>query len=203
VASKSLDAGQVYLVGSCRTFVKILKILKMETTWKVDTMHSEVGFKVRHMMISNVSGSFGSFDAHATTAGDDFTTAQFSFNADINSINTGVADRDGHLKSADFFDAESHPALTFTSTGITKINDETLEIAGHLQIKGHTHPVVLKADFAGIAVDPYGQTKAGMTLSGSIKRSEFGLTWSAITEAGNIVVSDDIKLAAELQFIKQ
>jgi polyisoprenoid-binding protein YceI len=203
VASKSLDAGQVYLVGSSRTFVKILKILKMETTWKVDTMHSEVGFKVRHMMISNVSGSFGSFDAHATTAGDDFTTAQFSFNADINSINTGVADRDGHLKSADFFDAESHPALTFTSTGITKINDETLEIAGHLQIKGHTHPVVLKADFAGIAVDPYGQTKAGMTLSGSIKRSEFGLTWSAITEAGNIVVSDDIKLAAELQFIKQ
>jgi polyisoprenoid-binding protein YceI len=203
VASKSLDAGQVYLVGSSRTFVKILKILKMETTWKVDTMHSEVGFKVRHMMISNVSGSFGSFDAHATTAGDDFTTAQFSFNADINSINTGVADRDGHLKSADFFDAESHPALTFTSTGITKINDETIEIAGHLQIKGHTHPVVLKADFAGIAVDPYGQTKAGMTLSGSIKRSEFGLTWSAITEAGNIVVSDDIKLAAELQFIKQ
>ena len=203
MASKSLDAGQVYLVGSSRTFVKILKILKMETTWKVDTMHSEVGFKVRHMMISNVSGSFGSFDAHATTAGDDFTTAQFSFNADINSINTGVADRDGHLKSADFFDAESHPALTFTSTGITKINDETIEIAGHLQIKGHTHPVVLKADFAGIAVDPYGQTKAGMTLSGSIKRSEFGLTWSAITEAGNIVVSDDIKLAAELQFIKQ
>jgi polyisoprenoid-binding protein YceI len=175
----------------------------METTWKVDTMHSEVGFKVRHMMISNVSGSFGSFDAHATTAGDDFTTAQFSFNADINSINTGVADRDGHLKSADFFDAESHPALTFTSTGITKINDETLEIAGHLQIKGQTHPVVLKAEFAGIAVDPYGQTKAGMTLSGSIKRSEFGLTWSAVTEAGNIVVSDDIKLAAELQFIKQ
>jgi polyisoprenoid-binding protein YceI len=203
VASKTLDAGQVYLMGQSRTFVKILKILKMETNWKVDTMHSEVGFKVRHMMISNVSGSFGSFDAHATTAGDDFTTAQLSFNADINSINTGVADRDGHLKSADFFDAESHPALTFTSTGITKINDETLEIAGHLQIKGQTHPVVLKAEFAGIALDPYGQTKAGMTLSGSIKRSEFGLTWSAVTEAGNIVVSDDIKLAAELQFIKQ
>ena len=203
MASKSLDAGQVYLVGQSRTFVKILKTLKMETNWKVDTMHSEVGFKVRHMMISNVGGSFGSFDAHATTAGDDFTTAQLSFNADINSINTGVADRDGHLKSADFFDAESHPALTFTSTGITKINNETLEIAGHLQIKGQTHPVVLKAEFAGIAVDPYGQTKAGMTLSGSIKRSEFGLTWSAVTEAGNIVVSDDIKLGAELQFIKQ
>jgi polyisoprenoid-binding protein YceI len=175
----------------------------METTWKVDTMHSEVGFKVRHMMISNVSGSFGTFDANVATEGDDFTTAQFSFNADIASINTGVADRDGHLKSADFFDADNHPSLTFTSTSVKKISDDTLEIAGNMEIKGHTQPVVLKADYAGIAVDPYGQTKAGMTLSGSIKRSEFGLTWSAVTEAGNIVVSDDIKLAAELQFVKQ
>ena len=175
----------------------------METNWKVDSMHSEVGFKVRHMMISNVSGSFGAFDATAATIGDDFSTAKFSFNAQIDSINTGVADRDGHLKSADFFDAENHPALRFSSTAVTKINDETLEIAGNLEIKGQVKPVVLKAEFAGIAVDPYGQTKAGMTLSGSIKRSEFGLTWSAVTEAGHIVVSDDIKLAAELQFIKQ
>ena len=175
----------------------------METNWKVDSMHSEVGFKVRHMMISNVSGSFAAFDATATTNGDDFSTANFSFDAQIASINTGVADRDGHLKSADFFDAENHPTLRFSSTGVTKIDDETLEIAGNLEIKGQTKPVVLKAEFAGIAVDPYGQTKAGMTLSGSIKRSEFGLTWSAVTEAGHIVVSDDIKLAAELQFIKQ
>jgi polyisoprenoid-binding protein YceI len=175
----------------------------METNWKVDSMHSEVGFKVRHMMISNVSGSFGAFDATAATNGDDFSTAKFSFDAQIDSINTGVADRDGHLKSADFFDAENHPALRFNSTAVTKINDETLEIAGNLEIKGQVKPVVLKAEFAGIAVDPYGQTKAGMTLSGSIKRSEFGLTWSAVTEAGHIVVNDDIKLAAELQFIKQ
>lgn len=175
----------------------------METIWKVDSMHSEVGFKVRHMMISNVSGSFGAFDATAATNGDDFSTAKFSFDAQIDSINTGVSDRDGHLKSADFFDAENHPALRFSSTGVTKIDDETLEIAGNLEIKGQVKPVVLKAEFAGIAVDPYGQTKAGMTLSGSIKRSEFGLTWSAVTEAGHIVVSDDIKLAAELQFIKQ
>lgn len=175
----------------------------MKTNWKVDSMHSEVGFKVRHMMISNVSGSFGAFDATAATIGDDFSTAKFSFDAQIDSINTGVADRDGHLKSADFFDAENHPALRFNSTAVTKINDETLEIAGNLEIKGQVKPVVLKAEFAGIAVDPYGQTKAGMTLSGSIKRSEFGLTWSAVTEAGHIVVSDDIKLAAELQFIKQ
>jgi polyisoprenoid-binding protein YceI len=175
----------------------------MKTNWKVDTMHSEVGFKVRHMMISNVSGSFRSFDAHATTEGDDFATAQFSFNADIASINTGVADRDGHLKSADFFDAESHPSLTFSSTGIKQISSDTLEIAGNIQIKGESKPVVLKAEYAGIAIDPYGQTKAGMTLTGSIKRSDFGLTWSAVTEAGHVVVGDEIRLSAELQFIKQ
>ena len=174
----------------------------METNWKVDSMHSEVGFKVRHMMISNVSGSFGSFDATAQTNGDDFSAAKFDFSAAIDSINTGVADRDGHLKSADFFDAENHPALKFTSTDVKKVSDDALEIAGNLEIKGTVKPVVFKAEFAGIAVDPYGQTKAGMTLSGSIKRSEFGLTWSAVTEAGHIVVADDIKLGAELQFIK-
>lgn len=175
----------------------------MDTNWKVDSMHSEVGFKVRHMMISNVSGSFGSFDAHVVTDGDDFSAAKFDFSAAIDSINTGVADRDGHLKSGDFFDAENHPALKFTSTDVKKVADDALEIAGNLEIRGTVKPVVLKAEFAGIAVDPYGQTKAGMTVSGSIKRSEFGLTWSAVTEAGNIVVGDDIKLNAELQFIKQ
>ena len=174
----------------------------METNWKVDSMHSEVGFKVRHMMISNVSGSFGSFDATAQTNGDDFSAAKFDFSAAIDSINTGVADRDGHLKSADFFDAENHPALKFTSTDVKKVSDDALEIAGNLEIKGTVKPVVFKAEFAGIAVDPYGQTKAGMTLSGSIKRSEFGLTWSAVTEAGHIVVADEVKLGAELQFIK-
>ncbi len=175
----------------------------METNWKVDSMHSEVGFKVRHMMISNVSGSFGSFDATAQTNGDDFSAAKFDFSAAIDSINTGVADRDGHLKSADFFDAENHPALKFTSTDVKKVSDDALEISGNLEIKGTVKPVVFKAEFAGIAVDPYGQTKAGMTLSGSIKRSEFGLTWSAVTEAGHIVVADEIKLGAEFQFIKQ
>jgi polyisoprenoid-binding protein YceI len=93
--------------------------------------------------------------------------------------------------------------LKFTSTDVKKVADDALEISGHLEIKGTVKPVVLKAEFAGIAVDPYGQTKAGMTLTGSIKRSEFGLTWSAVTEAGNVVVGDEIKLSAELQFIKQ
>lgn len=174
----------------------------METKWKIDNMHSEIGFKVRHMMISNVSGSFTNFSAEATTNDDDFSSAKLSFQSAINSILTGVQDRDEHLKSADFFDAASHPSLTFSSDSVAKKSDDLYEITGKMNIKGVEKTVTLEADFAGIAVDPYGQTKAGMTVRGKINRSDFGLTWSAVTEAGNIVVSDEVKLTCELQFIK-
>lgn len=175
----------------------------METKWNLDKMHSEVGFKVKHMMITNVSGSFGEIDANALTNGDDFGTATFGFSAAIDSINTGVSDRDAHLKSDDFFNAEQYPNLTFKSTGVTKKDDDNYIIVGEMTIRDITKPVELHAEFGGIAVDPYGQTKAGLTVSGKIKRSEFGLKWSAVTEAGSIVVGDEIKLNAELQLIKQ
>ena len=174
----------------------------MATNWKIDNSHSVIGFKVRHMMISNVTGTFGDFSATAVTEGNDFSTANFTFRAGIDSINTGVADRDGHLKSADFFDAPSFPDLTFSSTCVNGINSEELEIVGDLTIRGVSKEVKLKADFNGIAVDPYGQTKAGLSIVGKIKRSEFGLVWSAVTEAGNIVVGDEITLNIEIQFIK-
>lgn len=174
----------------------------MATNWNIDTTHSVIGFKVRHMMISNVTGTFGDFSATATTEGDDFSTANFSFRAGIDSINTGVADRDGHLKSADFFDAANHPDLTFESTAVNKISDDELEILGDMTIRGTTKSVKLKAEFNGIAVDPYGQTKAGLSVTGKIKRSEFGLVWSAVTEAGSIVVGDEITLNTEVQFVK-
>ena len=199
--NESLNTGQVDSDELVSTFVQ--KIENMDTKWTIDGMHSEIGFKVRHMMISNVSGNFGNFKAEASTNGDDFSTANFSFNASIDSINTGVADRDGHLKSADFFDATTYPELMFHSTSVKKINDNELEISGEMNIKGIVKPITLLADFAGIAVDPYGQTKAGMSLTGKIKRSEFGLTWSAVTEAGNIVLGDDINLNCEVQLIKQ
>jgi len=175
----------------------------METNWNIDKMHSEVGFKVKHMMITNVSGTFGEFDVNATTQGDDFSTANIGFSVNIDSINTGVADRDGHLKSDDFFNAEAYPKMTFKSTGITKKDDENFVISGDLTIRDITKKVDFDAEFGGIVVDPYGQTKAGLTVTGKLKRSEFGLKWSAITEAGSIVVSDDIKLNGEIQLIKQ
>jgi len=175
----------------------------METKWNLDKMHSEVGFKVKHMMITNVSGSFGDFDISATTSGDDFSSAQFNFSAVVDSISTGVADRDAHLKSDDFFNAEKYPVMTFKSTDVTKKDDENYTITGDMTIRDVTKKVAFDAEFGGIVQDPYGQTKAGLTLNGKLKRSEYGLKWSAVTEAGSIVVSDDIKLHGEVQLVKQ
>jgi polyisoprenoid-binding protein YceI len=174
----------------------------MSTKWTVDNLHSQIGFKVKHMMITNVNGTFNSFTAEAHTNGDNFNDAKFDFSAAIDSINTGVADRDAHLKSDDFFNAESYPELTFKSTSVTQQDDENFVIKGDMTIRDVTKPIELHAEFGGVVVDPYGQTKAGLTVNGKIKRSEFGLKWSAITEAGSIVVADDIKLVCEIQFIK-
>jgi polyisoprenoid-binding protein YceI len=175
----------------------------MKTNWKIDTLHSQIGFKVKHMMITNVTGTFDQFDASVEVDDNDFSTAHFSFSANIDSVNTGVADRDAHLKSEDFFNAAAHPHLLFKSTGVKKISEQEYEIHGDISIRDVSKPIVLHADFGGVVVDPYGQTKTGFSVEGKIKRSEFGLTWSAITEAGSIVVGDEVKLNCELQFVKQ
>ena len=170
-------------------------------TWNLDTAHSEVQFKVRHMMVSNVSGYFRSFSGTLAAEADDLSDAQFDFEAQIDSIDTRNSDRDGHLKSPDFFDAENHPTLSFKSTGI-KTDGEDWLIKGDITIRGNTLPIELKGEYNGQAVDPYGQIKAGFEITGKIKRKEFGLTWDAVTEAGSIVVSDDVKLSINAQFIK-
>jgi len=169
-----------------------------KTLWKVDPAHTDVGFKVKHMMISTVSGSFTDFDITAKTDQDDFTNAEFEFSANIDSINTKNADRDTHLKSADFFDAENHPQLKFVSKSF---DGDTM--TGDMTIRGTTKEITLDVDFNGIAKDPYGQTKAGFEISGSINRKDFGLTWNPVTEAGNIVVSDKIRLNVDVQLVKQ
>ncbi|MFD1144285.1 YceI family protein [Larkinella insperata] len=169
------------------------------TVWTLDPTHSEIQFKVRHLMVSNVTGKFNSFEGKVETTGDDFSNASVSFSADIDSITTGNEQRDGHLKSADFFDAENHPKLTFQSTDVKKVSDDEYEIKGDLTIRGITKPVTLKAEYGGQMGDFYGNTKAGFELSGTIKRKEFGLTWDAVTEAGGVVVSDDVKLLLNVQ----
>jgi len=173
------------------------------TKWQIDTTHSEVQFKVKHMMISTVTGYFNSFDASVETDGDDFTTAKVNFNADLSSISTNNEQRDAHLKSADFFDADNHPQVKFVSSKLEKIDDEHYILHGDLTIRGTTKPVELKVEFGGIAADPWGNTRAGFTLDGKINRKDFGLNWSAITEAGGIVVSDEVRLHANAEFIRQ
>lgn len=173
-----------------------------QQNWKIDPTHSEIQFKVRHMMISTVTGKFGSFDATLDSDAD-FTNANIRFEADIDSISTGVADRDGHLKSADFFDAANYPKLSFQSTRFEKVSEGEFVLEGDLTIRDLTKNVKLSVEYGGTLVDPYGQTKAGFELAGKINRKDFGLTWSAVTEAGSIVVSDDVKLQLNVQLVKQ
>jgi polyisoprenoid-binding protein YceI len=167
------------------------------TKWGVDPTHSEVQFKVKHLVISTVTGSFNTFSGNVETEREDFEGASVNFALDVDSIDTNVADRDAHLKSDDFFSAEKYPQITFTGTYSNgKLN-------GDLTIRDITNKVSLDVDFGGVAVDPYGQTKAGFDVEGKINRKEFGLTWSAVTEAGGVVVGDDVKLQMSVQFVKQ
>ncbi|MBO9658312.1 MAG: YceI family protein [Chitinophagaceae bacterium] len=171
-------------------------------TWTIDTAHSEIGFKVKHLVISTVSGKFNAFEGKLEGEPDDLTNAKISFSADIESIHTGNEQRDGHLKSGDFFDAAAHPKLTFQSTSIEKKGDD-YKVAGDLTLKGVTKPVTLNVEFGGVQKSLYGQTVAGFEVTGKINRQDFGLTWSAVTEAGGVVVGDEVKLAANLEVIKQ
>ena len=173
------------------------------TKWILDPSNSEVEFKVKHMMISNVSGEFGKFEASVETEGEDFQTAKVTFTVDIDSISTGNDQRDGHLKSPDFFDAAKFPQLKFVATKYENVdNDGSYEIYGDLTIRGVTKKVKLDAEFGGVIKDPWGNTRAGISINGKINRKEFGLAWHAVTEAGGLVVSDDVRIHANLEFVK-
>ena len=175
----------------------------MATIWKLDPTHSEVQFKVKHLMITTVTGYFKQFDLEVETEGDDFTKAsRIQFSADIDSIDTNNQQRDTHLKSADFFDAANHSQLTFQGKSYSTSGEEG-KLVGDLTIRGVTKPITLNVEFGGIVVDPYGQTKAGFSVQSKIRRKEFGLTWDAVTEAGSVVVSDEIRIIGEIQLVKQ
>ncbi len=173
-----------------------------KSLWKIDPTHSEVQFKVKHLVISTVTGSFSSFDGQIDTEGDSFENAKASFTADIDSISTNNEDRDNHLKSDDFFNAEQFPQLKFESTNVEKVSEGEYTVTGNLTIRDITKEIELKLVHGGTVTDQYGQTKAGFEVEGAINRKEFGLTWSAVTEAGNVVVGDKINLHLNVQYIK-
>jgi polyisoprenoid-binding protein YceI len=172
-------------------------------TWKIDPMHSEVQFKVKHLMISNVTGDFKEFDAELVSDGESFENANISFSAKIDSVSTGNGDRDNHLKSGDFFEADKYPELKFSSTSFEKIIGEKFLLKGNLTIKDVTNPIELDVEYGGTMVDFYNNEKAGFDIYGKIKRKDFGLTWDGITEAGGIVVSDEVRLLLNVQLGKQ
>ncbi len=168
----------------------------MATKWNLDPAHSEITFKVRHLMISNVKGEFTDFNVELESEDDQFKNVNAKAEIKTDSVNTKSADRDAHLRGEDFFNAEKFPTITFKTN---KLNDE---VTGELTINGVTKPISLDVDFGGVNVDPWGNTKAGFSFDGKIKRSEFGLNWNAALEAGGVMVSDDVKIAGELQFVK-
>ncbi len=170
-------------------------------TWSVDPAHSEVQFKVKHLMINTVTGDFGSYRVDVESTADDFSDATVRFETDIASINTKNEMRDNHLKSDDFFSAEKFPVMTFVGKGIAT-NGGKRQITGDLTIRDVTRPVTLDVEYGGQMVDFYGNTKAGFEITGQLNRQDFGLTWGAVTEAGGVVVSDTVKLALNIQLQK-
>jgi len=171
-------------------------------TYKIDAAHSDITFKVRHLMITNVTGSFSKFDATMESEAADFSDAKISFEADADSINTGNEQRDGHLKGDDFFAAEKFPKLSFVSTAFTKKSGEEYTLTGNLTLRGVTKPVELAVEYGGTVTDPYGRVKSGFEINGKINRQEFGLIWGGKTEAGDVMIGDDVKLHINVQMIK-
>jgi polyisoprenoid-binding protein YceI len=173
-----------------------------KTKWAIDPTHSEVQFKVKHLVISTVTGSFKKFSG--TVEGDDesFDGARVNFSLEVNSIDTNQADRDGHLKSPDFFAAEQYPTITFTDGTLRKISGNAYKLSGSLSVRGTTKVVEFDAEFGGIMKDPWNNIKAGFEINGKVNRKEFGLNWNALTEAGGMVVGEEVKIHINVELVK-
>ncbi|KAB2330244.1 YceI family protein [Cytobacillus depressus] len=173
-----------------------------KTKWALDQVHSSVDFSIKHMMIANVKGTFNQFDAVIEADPADLTTANIQFTVDLSSIDTRNADRDNHLRSADFFDVENHPSMTFQSSNIVSKGDGEYDVTGELSIHGVTKTETFAVTFEGSGKDPWGNEKVGFTVEGSIKRSEYGLTWNSALETGGVLVGDKVKISLDVQAAK-
>lgn len=174
-----------------------------KTKWVIDPTHSKIGFKVRHLMISNVLGNFKQFDGEVLTDGNDFANASINLSIDTASVDTEIADRDAHLRSADFFDVENHPMMKFTNLTFEDLGDDTYSLNGNLEIKGIVKSVKLSAEFGGIMKDPWGNEKAGFSITGKLNRKDWGLNWNSALEAGGVLVGEDVKIICDIELTKQ
>jgi len=171
--------------------------------WTMDPTHSEVQFKVRHLMISNVTGIFPKFDVQVETQDLDFMTAKAKFTADTTVVTTNNEQRDQHLRSADFFDSAKFPSLSFVATKYEKVDNDSYELFGDLTIRDVTKNVKLDVEFGGVITDPWGNTRAGFTINGKINRKDYGLSWNAVTETGGLVAGNEVRIHVEVELIKQ
>lgn len=178
-----------------------MSLRELNGTYTIDPSHSRIGFSARHAMVTKVRGAFNEVEGTATT-GADLEGAQIEVTMQAASVDTRQADRDGHLRSADFFDVETYPTLTFRSTEVTAVDDDTLRVTGDLTVKDVTRPVTVDFEYAGAAQDPFGNTRVGFEGATTISRKDFGLTWNAALETGGLLVSDKISLEFEISAIK-
>lgn len=174
-----------------------------KSLWTVDSTHSSVDFSVKHMMIAKVKGTFHKFEANIVADPFDLTSADIQFIIDLNSIDTRNSDRDNHLRSADFFDIEKYPTLTFQATAVTKTDDGEYSITGDLSLHGVTRSEKFAATFEGAGKDPWGNEKVGYSATGSLKRSDYGLTYNAALETGGVLIGDEVKISIEIEAIQQ
>ncbi|MDX9940789.1 MAG: YceI family protein [Bacteroidales bacterium] len=173
------------------------------TKWASDPTHSEIQFKVKHLMITTVTGYFREFSVNAETQDQDFSTAKVNFEAKTASVDTNNEDRDKHLRSGDFFESDKFPAMKFNSTKMEKVDDDTFKLHGELTIKDVTKPVTLNVDFGGTMKDPWGNLKAGFSLNGKINRKDWNLNWNAALETGGVLVSEEVRIFCEVQLSVQ
>lgn len=176
--------------------------METKSKWVIDPVHTEIAFKVKHLMITNVKGVFKEFDASIYTTGDDFMTAEVDFWMNPASIDTGNPDRDKHLKSADFFDVENHKEITFRGNTYEKVDEDSYELYGDLTVRGITKRIKLDVEFGGVVKDPWGNEKAGFSINGKINRKDWDLNWNAALEAGGWLVSDEVRISCEVQLLK-
>ena len=175
-----------------------------KTKWTIDPVHSEIGFKVKYLVFTNVRGSFKEFDASIYTTGEDFMTAEIDFWINPASVDTGDEKRDAHLKSADFFDVENFKEINFTANTYENVdNDGSYELYGELTIKGIKKQIRLDVEFGGVVKDPWGNHKAVFNINGKINRKDWGLNWNAALETGAVLVSEDVWISCEVQLTKQ
>lgn len=191
------------MTTTTKTYTKNETTLAERTTWKLDPAHSEVTFQVKHMMITNVRGFLKDYTVEVKAEDESFTNAEIFFSGKMDSISTGNEQRDQHLRSAEFFDVENNPEITFKSTSYQQVADNNYKLEGDVTIKDTTKPITLDVTFGGIQKDPYGNEKAGFSIQGKINRKDFGLKWNTILENGGVMVGDDVKISCEIQLIHE